>query len=62
MKYLVLDNAAIHKRRDLELLVAQSGMELVFLPAYSPSLNAIEEFSRCVRLNLSGQTYLEKNN
>ena len=43
-KYLVLDNAAIHKRRDLELLVALSGMELVFLPPYSPELNAIEEF------------------
>lgn len=33
-----------HKRRDLELLVALSGMELVFLPPYSPELNAIEEF------------------
>lgn len=44
LKYLILDNAAIHKRRDLQLLVALSGLELVFLPPYSPSLNAIEEF------------------
>ncbi|KAI5965434.1 hypothetical protein CANMA_003404 [Candida margitis] len=44
IKYLIVDNAAIHKRRDLELLVASSGMELVFLPPYSPALNAIEEF------------------
>ena len=44
MKYLVLDNAAIHKRRDIQLLVAESGLELVFLPPYSPGLNAIEEF------------------
>ncbi|KAI5953758.1 hypothetical protein KGF57_003967 [Candida theae] len=44
MKYLVLDNAATHKRRDLDLLVASSGMELAFLPAYLPALNAIEEF------------------
>lgn len=44
MKYLVLDNASVHKRRDLQLLVALSGLELVFLPPYSPGLNAIEEF------------------
>ena len=63
MKYLVLDNAAIHKRRDLELLVALSGMELVFLPAYSPSLNAIEEFwsvckAKVKRSNLSRKEQL----
>ncbi|KAI5962014.1 hypothetical protein CANMA_003666 [Candida margitis] len=44
IKYLIVDNAAIHKHRDLQLLVASSGMELVFLPPYSPALNAIEEF------------------
>lgn len=44
LKYLVLDNATIHKRRDIQLLVALSDLELVFLPPYSPCLNAIEEF------------------
>lgn len=44
LKYLILDNASIHKRRDIQLLVALSDLELVFLPPYSPCLNAIEEF------------------
>ncbi|KAI5969027.1 hypothetical protein CANMA_001939 [Candida margitis] len=63
IKYLILGNAAIHKRRDLKLLVASSGMELVFLPAYSPSLNAIEEFwsvckAKVKRSNLSRKEQL----
>ena len=63
MKYLILDNAAIHKRRDLQLLVALSGLELVFLPPYSPGLNAIEEFwsvckSKVKRSNLSKKEQL----
>lgn len=63
MKYLILDNAAIHKRRDLQLLVALSGLELVFLPPYSPALNAIEEFwavckSKVKRSNLSKKEQL----
>ena len=44
MRYLIFDNAAIHKRRDRQLLVALNGLELVFLPLYSPGLNATEEF------------------
>lgn len=63
MRYLILDNAAIHKRRDLQLLVALSGLELVFLPPYSPGLNAIEEFwsvckSKVKRSNLSKKEQL----
>ncbi|KAI5952225.1 hypothetical protein CANMA_005068 [Candida margitis] len=44
IKYSIPVNAAIHKRRDLELLVASSGLELVFLHPYLPGLNAFEEF------------------
>ena len=63
IKYLILDNAAIHKRRALQLLVALSGVELVFLPPYSPGLNTIEEFwSACKvkvkRSNLSRKEQL----
>ncbi|RLV92537.1 hypothetical protein JA1_003068 [Spathaspora sp. JA1] len=58
LKYLVLDNAPIHLRRDIQLLVASAGLQLVFLPPYSPCLNAIEEFwavckSKVKRSNLS---------
>lgn len=44
IKCLILDNAAIHKRSDLQLLVTLSAVELIFLPPYLPELNAIEEF------------------
>lgn len=48
IKYLVLDNAVIHKGKNIRLLVENNGLELVFLPPYSPDLNAIEEFwSEC---------------
>jgi transposase len=41
---LVLDNAGIHKKRELELrlLLARQGCRLVFLPPYSPEWNPIE--------------------
>jgi transposase len=41
---LVLDNARIHKKRELEmrLLLARKGCRLVFLPPYSPEWNPIE--------------------
>jgi transposase len=41
---LVLDNARIHKKRELELrlLLARRGCRLVFLPPYSPEWNPIE--------------------
>ncbi|EEQ40196.1 hypothetical protein CLUG_04324 [Clavispora lusitaniae ATCC 42720] len=44
LKYLILDDASIHKRHYIQLLVASSDLELVFLPPYSPCLNAMEEF------------------
>lgn len=41
IKCLILDNAAIHKRSDLELLIAPSETGLAFLPPYLPELNVI---------------------
>jgi transposase len=39
---LVMDNAAFHKRADIQFLIAQSAFILHYLPAYSPDLNPIE--------------------
>ena len=39
---LVLDNAAFHKSPALLALAEAAGVDLVFLPAYSPDLNPIE--------------------
>ncbi|CEP13172.1 hypothetical protein [Parasitella parasitica] len=43
-KYLVLDNASIHKAALIEDWVGRRGYKLLFLPPYSPFLNPIEEF------------------
>ena len=39
---LVVDNASIHKVAGIRELVEESGMRLLYLPAYSPNLNPIE--------------------
>ena len=39
---LVLDNYVVHKGDSIEQLAAERGVELRYLPAYSPDLNPIE--------------------
>jgi len=40
---IIMDNASIHKGERVRELLEQKGFQLVFLPAYSPQLNPIEE-------------------
>lgn len=45
---LIMDNCAIHKSEELKAAVEAKGCRLIFLPAYSPDYNPIEEsFSSC---------------
>ncbi len=39
---IVMDNAAFHKRKDIQAAVKEAGMTLEYLPPYSPDLNPIE--------------------
>ena len=39
---VVMDNAAFHKRDDIQEAISSCGHELEFLPPYSPDLNPIE--------------------
>ena len=39
---IVLDNAAFHKRADVQNTLRQAGHTLEYLPPYSPDLNPIE--------------------
>jgi transposase len=41
--YLVMDNAPIHRPKDIEELITNRGYKCVYLPPYSPFLNPIEE-------------------
>jgi len=37
-----MDNAAFHKRNDIQQLIMRSGHIIEYLPTYSPDLNDIE--------------------
>lgn len=39
---VVMDNAAFHKRMDIQKMIQDAGHTLEYLPAYSPDLNPIE--------------------
>lgn len=39
---IILDNASFHKSKKIEKIINQAGCELLYLPPYSPDLNAIE--------------------
>jgi transposase len=39
---IVMDNAAFHKRKDIQTLIINAGHTLEYLPPYSPDLNPIE--------------------
>lgn len=42
--FIVMDNAAFHRKSKLFSLAQKQGHSLVFLPPYSPELNPIENF------------------
>lgn len=39
---IIWDNAAFHKKKDLEAIAYEHGHHILFLPPYSPDFNAIE--------------------
>ena len=41
---LVMDNASIHHSAELDTMCHDAGVQLLYLPPYSPDLNPIEEF------------------
>jgi transposase len=57
---LVLDNARYQKCALVQGLAASLGIELMYLPSYSPNLNLIERQWRYVRSESLNSTYYEK--
>ena len=41
---VILDNASFHPKKELKIIAERYGVELLFLPAYSPDFNPIEKF------------------
>ncbi len=56
---LVLDNARDQKCAVVQALAASLGIELLYLPGYSPNLNLIERLWRFVRKQSLDSTYYE---
>ena len=56
---LVLDNARYQKCAAVPALAASLGIELLYLPGYSPNLNLIERLWRFVRQRSLDSTYYE---
>ena len=57
---LVLDNARYQRCALVQELAGSLGMELLFLPSYSPNLNLIERLWRFLRKQVLDATYYEK--
>jgi transposase len=50
---LIMDNAPIHRKTVIRLLVESAGHQIIFLPKYSPDLNDIEhDFSALKRAKM----------
>ena len=58
---LVLDNARYQKCALVQTLAASLGIELLYLPSYSPNLNLIERWWRFVRKESLNSTYYESS-
>ena len=57
---LVLDNARYQKCALVQALAESLGIELLYLPGYSPNLNLIERLWRFARMEALNSTYHDK--
>ena len=59
---VVLDNASYHKRKGIQKAVEEVGCKLLFLPAYSPDFNPIEQlWSQLKRLVKKSMRQVQKS-
>lgn len=59
-RYLVMDNAPIHKSDEVQNLVSSRGYKCMYLPVYSPFLNPIEEMWSKIKMNVRRGELTEK--
>lgn len=58
--YIVMDNAPIHKNADIRKYIEQRGYGCVYLPAYSPELNPIEQFWSVCKSKIKREELLQE--
>lgn len=59
--YLVLDNASYQKCQIVQTLAAELGINMIYIPPYSPNLNLIERLWKFVKGKLRTQYYEDFN-
>ena len=59
--YIILDNASYQKCNLVKNLAAEMGINLVFIPSYSPNLNLIERFWKFTKSKLRTKYYTDFN-
>jgi transposase len=47
-----MDNASFHKSDKTRHIIEQNGHQLLFLPAYSPDLNPIEQYWAIIKAKI----------
>jgi transposase len=60
--YVIMDNASVHKRAEIEEPIKAAGAHLVFLPPYSPDLSPIENYRsklKTILRSIRARTYKE---
>jgi len=58
---IVMDNAAFHRKKRLELIALESCHKVVFLPPYSPEYNPIEKLWSWIKCMLRKVLYCFDN-
>lgn len=58
--YIIMDNPPIHKRANIQEMIANRGYKCVYLPPYSHGLNPIEQFWSAVKSKLKRHQILEE--
>ncbi|KAG1332939.1 hypothetical protein G6F62_007005 [Rhizopus arrhizus] len=58
--YIIMGNAPIHKRANIQEMIANREYKCVYLPPYSPELNPIEQFWSAVKSELKRHQILEE--
>lgn len=58
--YIIMDNASIHTDGEIDRLITDRVYRCVYLPAYSPELNPIEQFWSIVKNTVKGSKFSDK--
>jgi transposase len=60
--YIVMDNASIHKFQSMIRKIDRRGYKVIYLPPYSPELNAIKQFWGVVKGKMKRDRILAEKN